>query len=475
MTKTKNKTRISFIGNNAEDVTGSSTLIEFGEYKILLEYGLYQSNNIKDSYRVNTRRFDFKPSEIDYIFLNHLHIDHSGLIPRLYKNGCKAKIIAPKGNKELYRILCLDSAFIISKDVELLNNKYGITADEIYTASDVDESIRYFDEYEFGDKVELNNSLSFRFVPSGHIINSAQLELWITNNNHTAKVLYTSDLGNISIPKYYSNKFEPVTHANVVIGECTYGDASRSSTTKDRAKDLEKIKSIVETVCIENKGKVLIPVFSMDRTQNILTHLYDLFGKDESFNIPILIDSPLSIRVTNLYPSLLDDESRDKLESATNWENVKFVNEYADSKSWQTRKDPMIVLAASGFMVAGRSRSWARCLLPNQKNHILFVGYASPDSLAGKIKNRSSQKTITIDGKPIPNKCGITSLLSFTSHIQHDDMLKYYSDINCEKVCLVHGDMKSKIKFGKELQEEISNKSKTSRVVIVNKGTEILL
>lgn len=475
MAKKKNKIKISFIGQNAEDVTGSETLIEMTDYQILLECGLYQSNNLREDYKINSRRLDYKPSDINYIFLNHIHIDHSGKICRLYANGCKARIIAPKGSKELFKIMCTDSAYIMGKDAETLARKYGIDANPIYTAEDVAEALKYFDEYDFEETIKLNDNITFRFLPSGHIINSAQLELWLSECNHTHKILYTSDLGNISVPKYYVNKFKPVDHANVVIAECTYGDSARSATMKDRDKDLEKIKSVVETVCVQDKHKVLIPIFALDRAQNILTHLYDLFGKDESFNIPVLIDSPLTIQITNLYSDLLEGESSAKFEEVLQWKNIRFVKEYGESQNWQNKKEPMVVLAAGGFMQAGRSRIWAKTLLPDSKNHIIFVGYSSESSLSGRIKHCKNQKTISIDGKPIPNRCGITNLLSFSSHIQFQDMLKYYSDINAEKICLVHGEMAGKISFGKALQEEISRKNKTARVVVINNSSVVLL
>lgn len=475
MGKSKNKIRVRFIGGNAQDVTGSMILIEMQNYKILLECGLYQSNNIREDYKTNTRRLDFKPSEIDYIFINHGHIDHIGLLPRLYAEGCKAQVIAPIGTASLFSIMGIDSSFIMGKDVETLKRKYGINANPIYTADDVSECLKYFDEYGFEDTIKLNDSISFRFVPSGHIINSAQLELWLTEGNKTSKILYTSDLGNISVPKYYANKFKPVERANLVIAESTYSDATKTATMKDREKDLEKIKSVIQTVCIDNHKKVLIPIFSLDRSQNILTHLYDMFSNDENFNIPILIDSPLTIQITNMYSSLLTGDELKKFEEVLRWKNIRFIKEYQESVGWQRNSEPAVILSASGFMQAGRSRQWAKTLLPDSRNHILFVGYSSPESLAGKIKNCKSQKTITIDGKPIANRCNITSLISFTSHIQFVDMLKYYSDINSEKVALVHGDFKEKCLFGKALQEEISKKNKTSKVVVVNSSTEVLL
>ena len=451
------------------------TLIEMKSMNILLECGLFQSNNIKNDWKINSGTFDFKPSNIDYIFIGHGHIDHIGLLPRLYAEGCKAKIIAPKGTAKLFSLMGMDSAYIISKDAETLNRKYKMSVTPYYTENDVLTCLKYFEEYDMENTVVLNDNITFNFLPSGHIINSAQIELWLTENNRTSKILYTSDLGNISVSKNYVNDFIACEKANLVIAESTYSDKSRSIKNKDRNKDLEKIKSIIDNVCLNNKHKVLIPIFSLDRCQNILTHLYNIYGHDNNFNIPIYIDSPLSIKITELYRQLLSEEELLLYEKILNWNNVNYVQEYKESKALMDSQNPMIILSASGMMQAGRSKSWAKSLLPDGLSHILFVGYSSENSLGSLIKNGKKYKTLKIDGQVIPNRCGITNLLSFSSHMQYEDMLKYYSNINCEKIALVHGDFKQKCVFAKKLQETISNKNKTSKVVCVNKNTEILI
>lgn len=475
MSKTKDKIRVSFVGKNSDDVTGSMILIEMKEHKILLEAGLYQSNNIKEDYKINSRRLDFKPSEIDYIFINHCHIDHIGLLPRLYAEGCKATVIAPKGSAALFSIMGMDSAHIIGKDCETLQRKYGISARPFYTGDDVQNCLHYFTEYATEHQIALNDAITFNLVPSGHIINSVQLELWLTQGNKTHKILYTSDLGNMSIPKFYSGTLKPVQKANLVIAESTYAEQVRSAKMKERDKDLEKIKTVIDTACLDNKRRVLIPVFSLDRCQNLLTYLYDLYGKDESFDVPVIIDSPLTVKISRLYFELLGEEDLKKYEEVMSWSNIHMLEAYEDSQTWMSKKGPAVILSASGMMQAGRSRQWAKTLLPDPLSHILFVGYSSEGSLSSKIKEGKKQKTITIDGKAIPNRCGITNLMSFSSHIQYADMIKYYSDINSEKIALVHGNFKAKCGFAKELQEEISRKNKTSKVVVINKTTEILL
>lgn len=476
MGKTKDKIRVSFIGGNAQDVTGSMTLVESPNFKLLIEAGLVQGNDLKTDYQINSRSFNFKPNEIDYIFINHCHADHMLLLPKLVAEGFCGRIIAPKGTSKLFEVMAFDSSFIMGKDVEALERKHGMKVNPVYTDEDVVNTIPLFDEFEIGDKILLTEEITFKFVGSGHLILAAQLELWLKNNNNTMKIAYTSDLGNLSTFNYYNTTFEPIQKANLVIGECTYNQIERTvSGKKDRENDLAKIKCVIETVCIENKHKVLIPIFSNGRCQNILTILYDMFGKDENFNIPILIDSPLACKISDLYFDLLEGEQLEKYKEVMAWKNIKFIREYTDSKFYQESKEPLLVLSASGFMQAGRSRTWATKLLPDSKSHILFVGYSSNNVLASKIKNGKNQKTITIDGKVIPNRCNITDLKSFSGHIQMNDSLKYYSDITCDKIALVHGEFKGKVEYSKILQEEIYKKNKTSKVICVNKSTEILL
>ena len=472
MSKAKNKIRVSFVGENARDVTGSMTHINtsFGEF--LLECGLYQSNSPREDYKINSAKFPFRPRNIKYIFLNHVHIDHSGRIPALYAQGCNGRIICPRGTKDLFRILALDSAYIIGRDCEWLN-KTGMKATPFYKSEDVYTALDHMDEYDFGEVIELSPTLSFRFVSSGHIINSAQLELWITEGNQTKKILYTSDLGS-SIPKYYITPFESVLKANLAICESTYSDDLRNITFKDRETDLAKIKTVVQNVCISQKGKVLFPTFSLDRTQNILTFLYEMFADNKDFHIPILIDSPLAIKVTAAYLRLLPEDDRRRLERVLTWDNVRIVKDFEESLRYQQSNEPMIILAASGFMQAGRSRTWVKTILPQAKSHIVFIGFATPGSLAGKLKTTSAH-TITIDKRRYACRCGITNLHSFSSHIQYGDMLKYYSDIQCDKLCLVHGEYKSKRAFAKRLQDEISRKNKTNKVIVANKSTSLLI
>ena len=316
---------------------------------------------------------------------------------------------------------------------------------------------------------QLDEYIKFRFVPSGHILNSAQLELWVTEGNTTKKIGYTSDLGNVHIKKYYTNTFEPITKCDVLIGETTYAREERIANQRMRNKDLEKLETVIRQTCVEHEARLLIPVFANDRCQNMLTYIYDLFHKDENFDIPILIDSPMATRICRTYCDLLDGDEAKKWKQVMAWKNVRFVEDALESREWRESKRPVVVLASSGMMVRGRSTGWAHNMLPRENDRIVFCGFAAENSLASIIK-AGEQKTIAVSGHRVKNRCQVTDFHSFSSHMQKDSLLKVYGATECEKIVLVHGEMNGKIEFARELQDEISKNNNTSKVVVANKG-----
>lgn len=475
MHKTKNKVRVKFVGNNSEDVTGSCVLIETETKKILVECGLYQGDeSLLEQYRINSRKFNFKVKDIDYLILAHSHIDHVGLVPRLYKQGAHCKIIAPIGLKRLFETMVNDSAFIMNKEAEDLTKKFNRDYEPIYNTEDVETALMYWNEYERNQVVEIDEDIKIKFVNSSHIINSCQCEMWVTNKNRTVKIGITSDLGNISVNQYYVDNFQPIEKANLLIGEATYARELKNLTNKHRKKDLEKIESIIIQTCIDNRGKVLFPVFALQRCQVLLTHLYDIFSENENFDIPIVVDSPLAIKINNIFLEELKGEQQEKFQKVLNWKNLKLIKEFEETENLVLSDKPCVFLSCGGMLQAGRAVYTAGKLLPNSNNCIVFCGYSSEESIATKIKNKK-QKTITIDGKSIPCRCQSVVLNSFSSHMQREQLMEYYSNGNFDKLAIVHSNFSDKIVFCKELQEQLRHKNKTGKVICVNKSTEILL
>lgn len=476
----KNKeVTLEIIGGNAEGVTGSCTKINFLERTILFELGMIQDKNtILENYKANCAILNkIKSKNIDMVIVGHFHCDHISLLPMLYSRGSNATIIVPKDSTPIIREMWYDCAYINQRDVETLNRNGERCYTPLYTENEVDIALSHIQEIDIGDIIEIDENVSIRYTPAGHILRSCQAELFLKVNSHVRKILFTSDLGNPMIQdrKVFVEPFEKVNSANVVFGECTYGRRKGSMTKRDIELDRAKMKTVVDQYCIDNHHRVLIPTFSLDRTPLIIWELYQLFGEDPDFNIPILIDSPLANRLLDCYSSILKDEAKEKFDQMMSWENLKRVITPEDSKAAILDKSPKVILASSGMLTAGRALKWVQDILPKEEDCILFVGFAGVDTLAGKIKQGREQKTINVCGKPYKNKCQIVDLHSYSSHMQRNDLLNYYKGINAEKIYLVHGDQEARMEFKEDLEKEIEKCLKSTRVVIVNKGTKIKL
>ena len=368
----------------------------------------------------------------------------------------------------------LDAAYINQRDVELINLK-DKNYEPFYNEDIVMKALNYVQEIQSDEIVNISEELSIRYRNAGHILLSKQAEVYINGGSHTRKILFTSDLGNLATQesRVFVENFQPVPTCNIVVGECTYSSRKGKEITKKTLEtDIQKIKSAIEQYCVDNNHRILIPTFSLDRMPYILWILYTLFGKDESFKIPILVDSPLSNRLLDCYSSILENEEKEKFDEMMSWKNIKRVITPEDSKAAIADRSAKVILSSSGMITAGRSVKWTQSILPNENDLIMFIGYAGEDTLAYKIKHEKEQKTININGKPIKNKAQIIDLLSFSSHMQRKDLINYYKGINCDKIYLVHSD-KSKIEFKQDLEKAINDCLKSTRVVAVNKGTKI--
>ena len=484
MAKSKDKVRVSFKDSGAaQDVTGSCTLVEWNKKSLLVDSGLIQGNyTLLQEYQLNSRKTSYKDRELNYIFLTHNHVDHSGAIPLRVRRGFEGTIIIPKGSKNILKEMWLDSAKILARDAMDLTKRAKKLYMPLFDEGDVYKALSLVKEYDFGVKYRLEDDLEFEFYPAGHIILSAQLVLYIKNGNSIKKIGFTGDLGNLKVPRIFSNEFKPIPNTNLLIGECTYANKERSVKAKDRDKDLEKIKSVVYDVCIDGingkKGKILFPTFSLQRTQQMLRVLYDLFREDSNFNIPVYICSPLACRISNLFYEALEGEQLEQWEECATWEHTNYIDNFEKLQEILGEDRPMIMLASSGMLQVGYSQIISEKLLPKSNCALIFCGFSVEGTLAYKIKQKKT-KTITINGKAINNRAIVVNLNSFSSHIQHDEMIDYYSGGFGTglygKICLNHGEFKAKCEFGKELQETIEKRNRSDKVIVVNKSTEILL
>lgn len=471
----KKRIKIEFLGRSAYEVTQSCYKITTENHTLLLDFGLYQGADIVTNYKVNHHRIKgLRPKEIDSILISHANIDHCGALPWLYAHGCTAPVYIPKGNKELIMIMLYDSAKIMAADALKLTKNH-INATPLYTNEDVEKLGSFFVECDFGNVVRLDDEISFKMIPAGHIVNSSQIMLYFRDGEMTKRLAYTGDIGSPCIERPYVEPYQLPEYADVLIGECTYSAEARSHKPRDREKDLEKIRTIVQNVCIEHHSKVLFPVFSLDRLQTILTVLYQMYGQNPEFSIPIVIDTPLGEKIIRLWDSII---SKDQLlwKDVMQWNNIVFSDSWASSVSWQASDRPCIVLASSGMCTAGRSIAWCRCLLPDANAHICFCGYSSEESLAQKIKDGKAHKWIEVENTSVRNRCGITSLFSFSSHACRSELLDLYGNrLNYGTLCLVHSDYNSKVEFSDAVRKRLAENGKSSRVVAVQDGYSITM
>ena len=480
MAKKKLKSNgIFFTGKSSEDVTGSQYLVRFGNTQCLLECGLHQSrsNDYLDSYKINSEKFQFKPKELDYVFVAHTHIDHCGLIPRLVKEGFAGKIITTDNTAKIMKPLLLNSCMIIKDEARVLSKRYKREYRPLYDEEDVYKTLDLIETYDEYNKVyRLNDNISFQWLHNSHCLGAAQLQLIMRDNNSSKKVLYTSDMGALHSKNYYVTDTEiPKMFNDVVIMESTYGEAKRTS-KKKRSFDVKYLEVAINTV-IERKGTVILPCFSFSRTQELLTNLYDIYGVQKDFSTPIFIDSKLSCDISKLYHSLLHGSDLEKWKKVCEWDNVHFIEEKDESKNCIANDMPKIIISSSGFCTNGRIVGYLKKYIKDYNSMIVFSGYVgdNPSYLSYRIKNYRENKLIKINGEQISNKADCITLSTFSSHANFNDLVHYGSSLNTNKVVLVHGSKEAKKCLSAKMADAISKNDKTYRVIESYKGMIIRL
>jgi len=469
--------KISFIDEPAsEDVTGSAVLVETPNHKILLDYGLTQSNDKYEDFLINNRKTkEFKAKDIDFVFISHLHGDHCLLCPKLYKDGFRGTTIISQNSMGVFRAMSLDSAYISERDVLVINNQHNKNYDQLYSVQDVELMLSHTIEKPVCEKVYIDDELSFEFIPSGHLLGGCQIVLYITVDGLTKSLLYTGDIGNKEIHNYFVGSFTPVTHfVDYVIGESTYGDRPDLKTgNKERKNDLDKLKSIIEMQIHEMKGRVLIPSFAQSRIQQLALMIYQLY-KDEEWQPKVYIDSPLAITIFKEYEKILDGEEKELFDELLSWKNLVLVKETEESKALVSSNEPCLILSTAGMCQVGRVRHHLKALVGNPNATILFVGFSTEGSLASLLKD-NKRKSITIDTKEYKCRCASYSLKSMSGHMPFNQIVDYYSSIPCNKIILHHGSNSAKEILKEKLEKELEKKCKSTRVVIANSSLKCSL
>ena len=453
--------KITFLGAT-RTVTGSNYLVEGAGKKFLVDCGLFQGKATEEL--ENEEPFEFDIDSIDFMLLTHAHIDHSGRIPKLYKEGFRKEIIATKATCDLCSIMLPDSGHIQEMEVGWQNKKRIRKGEEelepLYTAEEAARSLELFKPVKYDEIIEIDDNIHVRFNDAGHMLGSSTIEVWIRENDKEEKIVFSGDLGNNDIPLLSEPTM--IEDADYLVMESTYGNRLHM-----RNDDKAELFLDIVSETLEQGGTVVIPSFAVGRTQEILFEINKLKDKrdDEEFKkkyeelmrVPVYVDSPLAISATEVFEDnmdLFDDETKAYIQSGKNpleFPGLKFTRTVEESKALNESNESCIIISASGMCDVGRIKHHLKHNIWNPKNTILFVGYQAPGTLGYSIVNGA--KKIKIFGDEIAVNARIEYIEGYSGHADQEGLLDFvYSFIKKPKhIFLVHGEpdgqeaLKSKI------------------------------
>jgi metallo-beta-lactamase family protein len=449
--------KISFHGA-ARTVTRSKHLVQLDNNEvILLDCGLFQGMG-RDTDSLNAK-FGFDAAKVDYVILSHAHIDHSGLLPKLVKEGFRGAIYCTPGTKALAEILLEDSAMIQRDDAKYGNKrraKQGLPPIEpLYDIEDVNLTIPLLKAVDYNTPTKISDSVEVLFTDAGHIIGSAAVSLKIKNGENTESLTFSGDIGRyrdmiLRSPAEFPN-------ADYIIIESTYGDKLHDliHTTPD---DLLKW---IESTCVEHKGNLIIPAFSVGRTQEILFELNQLSLEKRLPHIPIYVDSPLSMEATEVlkkFPKYFNKKIQKILEvddDPFDFEGLRYIKSVEESKALNEDLHPKVIISASGMADAGRVKHHIKNNISNAKNTILLVGYCEPHSLGGRLMNGAKEVKIYSEQYEVVAKVG--SIRSMSAHGDYEDLMQFLACQNpdlVKQVFVVHGEAEVQDHFAEKLRKK---------------------
>jgi len=435
--------KLKFCGA-AGTTTGSQHLLEVNGKRILLDCGLYQGSR-KDAYDVNCCFPHYDPASIDAVVLSHAHIDHSGNLPNLTSKGFTGNIFTTAATRDLCQIMLADSARIQEGDIGWVNKhrkRKGLQPVEpIYTERDAERCLRQFVSISYDRKITISDGVSASFIDAGHILGSAQvlLEIDDRDDGQRKRFLFSGDVGR------GGNEVlrDPVAVEDVdfMLMESTYGGREHEAPPGMGAHFAQIIRDAVK-----RGGKILIPAFAVERTQQVLYVLHQLFEANEIPQLKVYVDSPLAVSATEIYrlhPAAFNDDVYQSLFERQNpfgFENLTLVRSVSGSKSLNDVEGSAIIISASGMCEAGRILHHLKNNIRDPKTTILFVGYCAQHTLGRRL--RDGEKEVPIFGKRYPVEANVEIIDSFSGHADHSELVDYFNRTSGpkKKVWLVHGE-----------------------------------
>lgn len=472
--------RIKILGA-AEEVTGSNYMLEVGSKRVLIDCGLHQG---RDEDVRNREPFHFDPTSIDAVILTHAHIDHTGRVPLLVKQGFKGKILATLPTVELTEVLWRDSARLMREEAEWKTKKnFRKGLPEVlplFEDEDVSKALNFLSPATYDDKIDVVSGVVVRFRDAGHIVGSSILEIWLTEGDKNVKIVFSGDLG----PQKTVMERNPaaITGADYVVIESTYGDREHKTNEESR----EEFQTLMRDI-LSRKGKVFIPTFVVDRAQRVMYELMLLQDQGLASDVPIFFDSPMGVRATKIYEDHLDlcsseiQEYRHSGKHPFSPDRLRYVSGVEESQAIND-VDHGIVLAGSGMCNGGRIVHHLKHGIWNPENHVVFVGYQAVGTLGRRLVD--GQKKLRIAGEDVTVRAQLHTINGFSAHADRRDLLTWADNFtkSAPTFLVTHGEPKAANSLagalkdagfqavvptvGQEFELTSSEKERVSRIIV---------
>lgn len=431
--------RVKFLGG-AKSVTGSKYLLEIDDTRILIDCGLFQG--VKELRLRNWNEFPFDPALIDVVIITHAHIDHTGYLPRLVKDGFGGKIICTHATEDLMKILLLDAGKLQEEEAAFAF-KRGYSKHSkplpLFGTEDANKVLDMIEAYPLERSIPLTKNIETQFHNAGHILGAAIVEINLTGNTQKKKIIFSGDLGRSNDPLMHPPAI--IKNADILFIESTYGDRINP------ASEIELDLATAINFTMNNGGCVIIPAFAVGRTQNLLLYIDKLLQSKKIPNIPVFIDSPMAISVTHLYEKyssthkLKVHNDNGNLISTFDSPNIHFCNTAESSRDLNDRKESAIIISASGMCTGGRILHHLYHRLPNKNDTILFAGYQAEGTRGRDILE--GNETVRIFGIEVPVKCTVREVNGLSAHADQTELMEWIANFEQppKMTFIIHGEL----------------------------------
>jgi metallo-beta-lactamase family protein len=459
--------KLTFLGA-ARNVTGSCYLLERQDIRVLIDCGLYQERKYQER---NWQPFPFAPRSIDAVFLTHAHLDHCGLLPKLIRDGYKGKIYCTQATAEIAEIILVDAAHLQEEDAIFKRERHKREGRRgphpeipLYTVEDAEAVKPHFSTIEYLSCVGINSNVEGCYYEAGHVLGAAVISINIQQDGQNHRVIFSGDIGEPHRP--IINDPAMFDEAEYIVIEATYGDRTHE---EHENTDIQKQLRDCINRTVSAGGNIIIPSFALERSQELLYHLNELFLRKEIPSLPVFLDSPMAIRITEVFKhhaELFDKEMMQRLRqgnSCFSFENLRIVESEEESRAINNVKESCIIVAGSGMVAGGRIKHHIVNNIARSESTILFVGYQA-EGTPGRILLDGAQE-IRLLGQIYPVKAHIEQIEGFSAHADRDGLLAWLADIRVPPRCVfvTHGEEKTAASFAKVLNERTGWTTKVPR------------